>query len=113
MNLLLDQNISFRSVKKLNKFFPDCKHVSDLGLKDKEDSEIWTYAKENNYAIVTFDSDFYDISLVSGHPPKIIWLRTGNLTTNELTSLILKKEKQIKEFIRVESFKHLSCLEIE
>ena len=72
MKLLFDQNISFRIVKQLIDLFPDCKHVSDCGLMDCDDSEIWEYARNYEYSIVTFDSDFYDISLINGHPPKII-----------------------------------------
>ena len=72
MNLLFDQNISFRVTKKNQHFFPGCKHISDCGLAGHDDSDIWEYAKKYHYAIVTFDSDFYDISLIKGHPPKIV-----------------------------------------
>lgn len=113
MRLLLDQNISFRVAKKLVRVFPACKHVSDCGLMDKEDPEIWTYAQNNDYTIVTFDSDFYDISLINGHPPKIIWLRTGNLTKNDIVKLLIEKKQQIKEFIEADGFKNVSCFEIE
>lgn len=34
MNLLFDQNISFRVVSKLKSFYLGCKHVSDYGLID-------------------------------------------------------------------------------
>ncbi|MFN3999001.1 DUF5615 family PIN-like protein [Algoriphagus sp.] len=42
------------------------------------------FVKANGYSIVTFDSDFFDLSLIKGHPPKIIWIRTGNLTTDSI-----------------------------
>lgn len=89
MKLLFDQNISFRIRKKILDHFPDCKHVSDCGLRDTQDSEIWDYAKANQFAIVTYDSDFYDISLINGHPPKIIWIRIGNLNTEEIANLLI------------------------
>jgi len=41
MSLLFDQNISFRITKKLQGYFSDCKHVSDCGLKDCDDLDIW------------------------------------------------------------------------
>jgi len=40
---------------------------------------VWQYAKDNNFIIVTKDSDFYDLSLVQGSPPKVIWLQSGNV----------------------------------
>jgi predicted nuclease of predicted toxin-antitoxin system len=63
MNLLLDQNIYFRVKKKLIKDFPKCRHVSDCGLSDTEDPDIWEYAKINDFTIVTYDQDYFEISL--------------------------------------------------
>jgi predicted nuclease of predicted toxin-antitoxin system len=113
MRLLFDQNISFRIVNKLDDYFPDCKHVSDVGLKDCEDQDIWIYAHEHDYVIVTFDSDFYDISLLNGFPPKIIWIRTGNLTTNEIVQLLTSNKDIINDFINKPEQLDLACLEIE
>ncbi|MDP3180773.1 MAG: DUF5615 family PIN-like protein [Bacteroidota bacterium] len=113
MKLLFDQNISFRITKKLISYFPDCLHVSDCGLIDCEDQSIWKYAKENNCFIVTFDSDFYDISMINGHPPKIIWIRTGNLTTNEIAQLIIHNEKAINSFLNNPELMDIACLELE
>jgi len=61
MRLLFDQNVFFRITKKLIDIFPACKHLSDCGLMDCDDQDIWEYARKNDYSIVTFDSDFYDI----------------------------------------------------
>lgn len=113
MKLLFDQNISFRITKKLQPYFQGCLHVSDCNLNDCEDSEIWTFAKLNDFAIVTFDSDFYDISIINGHPPKIIWLRSGNITTTELAALLIKKHELICEFLESIEFKDFACIELE
>ena len=74
MKLLFDQNISYRITHQLKEYFSECRHVFDCKLTDCEDLEIWKFAKENDFVIVTFDADFYDISILNGHPPKIIWL---------------------------------------
>jgi predicted nuclease of predicted toxin-antitoxin system len=113
MRLLFDQNISFRITKKLIQFFPDCKHVSDCGLMDCDDPDIWEYARKNDYSIVTFDSDFYDISVINGHPPKIIWIRAGNLTTKEIAKLMIHNKGIIKKFVGDDDYKDVSCLEID
>ena len=113
MKLLFDQNISFRITKLLNEFFLECKHVSECELLDSEDSEIWLFAKKNNYTIVTFDSDFYEISLINGHPPKIIWIRTGNLTTKNIVTLFINKKEVISDFLNKKEFKEITCLEVE
>lgn len=112
MRLLFDQNISFRITKKLIDLFPECKHVSDCGLMDCDDPDIWEYAQKNDFSIVTFDSDFYDISVISGHPPKIIWIRIGNLTTKEIVRLMMQNKESIERFLVSDDFKNISCLEI-
>lgn len=113
MKLMFDQNISFRISKKLKDHFPNCIHISDCGLSNCEDLEIWEYAKENNYTIVTFDSDFYDISLINSHSPKIIWIRTGNLTTNEIANLLIDNKNKISSFVNELEYSEITCLELE
>ncbi len=83
-----------------------------MDLEDATDREIWSFAKENDYSIVTFDSDFFDLLMIYGHPPKIIWLRTGNTTTNNLEKLLRKKAEIIKKFSINSELEDLSCLEI-
>lgn len=112
MKLLFDQNISFRQLKKLDKYFPESKQVKELGLQNFWDRQIWAYAKENNFALVTFDSDFFDLANLFGHPPKIIWLRSGNSNTNELAELIISKSELILDFLSNPNYKELACIEI-
>jgi predicted nuclease of predicted toxin-antitoxin system len=112
MKLLLDQNLSYRLVKKLTPYFTVCTHVSDCGLVDAEDVAIWNYARVNDYTIVTFDADFFDMSVMNGHPPKIIWLRTGNTTSTGLLDLLISNQSAIAEFITNPDFAELSCLEL-
>jgi predicted nuclease of predicted toxin-antitoxin system len=113
MELLFDQNISFRIVRRISDTFPAAKQVRELGLEDFSDREIWNYAKENNYAIVTFDADFFDLSNLLGSPPKVIWLRTGNRKTSDLAELILSRSEIINEFLNNPSYKEIDCLEID
>jgi len=109
VKLLFDQNISFRLISKVTPFFPEAKQIKELRLTDNTDKEIWDFAKSNNYTIVTFDSDFFDLSTFYGFPPKVIWLRTGNMTTDYLSKLLLKKKKQIADFINNDD---LVCLQL-
>ncbi|WP_281637733.1 DUF5615 family PIN-like protein [Flavobacterium marginilacus] len=113
MNLLFDQNISFRIVSKIASNFPTAKQVRQLGIENFSDLEIWQYAKQNNFNIVTFDADFFDISNLKGHPPKIIWLRFGNTKTDFLADIINSKNSIIKDFINSSEYSEVSCLEIK
>lgn len=113
MKLLLDQNISFRLVKLIQGPFPQSEQVKRLGLDGASDIEIWEFAKSNDYTILTFDGDFFEISQYRGHPPKIVWLRTGNTTTKIIAKILKEKEPVIKEFLEKEEFREVACLEIE
>jgi len=108
MKLLFDQNISFRLIKLISDFYPNAKQVRELGLENATDNEIFEYAKKNNYSIVTFDSDFFDLNILKGFPLKIIWIRTGNTTTKNLEIILKNKYELIKSFM-LEDF---GCLEI-
>ena len=108
MKLLFDQNISFRLIKRIIDFFPGSKQVRELGLENSSDIEIFEFAKRNEFAIVTFDSDFCDLNIIKGYPPKIIWIRTGNTTIKNLERLLRKKSDLIKLFLSED----YGCLEI-
>jgi len=53
MKLLLDQNLSFKLIGKLCKFFPGSKHVKDFGLIGSDDEAIWRLAADQRFIIVT------------------------------------------------------------
>jgi predicted nuclease of predicted toxin-antitoxin system len=108
MKLLFDQNISFRLIKRIIDLFPDSKQVRELGLENSSDTEIFDFAKRHDFAIVTFDSDFCDLNIIMGFPPKIIWIRTGNTTTKNLEILLRQKSDLIKLFLS----ENYGCLEI-
>ena len=110
MKLLLDQNVSYRLVKKIELIFPESQHVSKLGLLNKPDLDIWEFARREDYVIVTFDSDYYDLSLTKGQPPKLIWIRTGNTTRSNIDRLLTQKADQISTFAKDPI---ISCLEID
>lgn len=112
MKLLFDQNISFRIVKKVLDLFPESAQMRELGLENSKDLEIWEYASKNGYTVVTFDSDFYDLSIIKGIPPKIIWLRTGNTTTKNIEKMLLSKSEEIRDFIESKDLEEVACLEI-
>jgi len=112
VKLLFDQNISFRVVKLLEKQFPEARHVKDFNLQFSNYHEIWRFAKENGYHIVTFDADFFDLVTLFGYPPKIIWLRLGNTASNNLANIIISKAEIINSFLKDASYNEIACLEI-
>ena len=84
MKLLFDHNLSPRLVHRLADVYSDTSHVFLVGLDRASDMAVWNYAQTNHYIIVTKDSDFSDVSVLRGFPPKVIWLRLGNCTTSDV-----------------------------
>jgi predicted nuclease of predicted toxin-antitoxin system len=99
MKLLFDQNLSFRIIKKINHCFPESRHVAALKLDRASDIEIWEYAKDYNFTIVTKDSDFNDLSTLKGFPPHIIWLRLGNSRSDTAANALLQHADTIEKII--------------
>ncbi len=95
MKLLLDQNLSHRLLFLLNDLFPDSVHVRALGLAEADDLVIWNYAQDHDLVIVTQDSDYADWNKLRGAPPKIIWLRCGNASVDQIHSKIRSAMERI------------------
>jgi predicted nuclease of predicted toxin-antitoxin system len=87
LKLLFDENLSSRLVGALADQFPNSSHVNSIGLAGATDLEIWTYAREHDFSVVSKDDDFRSLSLVNGAPPKVIWLRIGNASTAAIDPL--------------------------
>jgi len=98
MKLLFDHNLSPRLIDRLKDIYPNTSHVSILSMDRASDEAIWLYAKTNEYIIVTKDSDFNDLSILIGFPPKVIWLQVGNCTTSDIEKLLRNHYEIITEF---------------
>jgi len=98
LKLLFDQNISHRIVEKVSLQFPESVHVLEIGLDNASDTAIWDYARQEGFAIVSKDSDFHQRSFVYGHPPKFIWVKKGNCSTEEILSILLRHHEEILAF---------------
>lgn len=98
MKLLFDQNLSPRLVARLQDDFADASHTALLGLAEASDAQLWAFAAQNGYTIVTKDSDFNDIGVIQGFPPKVIWLRLGNCTTAQVEQALRRNRAAILAF---------------
>lgn len=78
MKLLLDENLSRRLVPQLQAHYLGSSQVVLLGIESATDKGVWQKANNDGYVIVTRDADFQELSLVWGHPPKVIRLKTFN-----------------------------------
>lgn len=98
MKLLVDQNLSCNLVGRLRDYFPDSAHVTTLGLETATDKDVWDHAGEHGYTIVSKDSDFRQLAFLHGPPPKVIWLRVGNVTTATVLKVLIDHYEAIEAF---------------
>ncbi|MBB6142498.1 putative nuclease of putative toxin-antitoxin system [Silvibacterium bohemicum] len=102
MKLLLDANLSPRLVEVLRDLYPGSLHVLHCSLLDASDDAIWRYAREQSFTIVSKDSDFAERSFLYGHPPKVIWLRLGNCTTQAVEKSLRAAFQVIHDFVETD-----------
>ena len=99
VKLLLDANLSWRSVSVLKKYYNDCLHVDNTELQiPAKDTEIWDYARKHGMLIVTNDEDFLHLSTLKGFPPKILLFRTGNQSRKFVEKMLITMKIQIETF---------------
>ena len=98
MRLLFDQNLSRYLKRHLRDLYPDCSHVWDEELNSTPDPVVWEHAKSHGGVIVTKDADFARLSSSLGHPPKVVWLRLGNSTTEDVAELLRNRYDDVRAF---------------
>lgn len=109
MRLLLDENLSRRIVPFIQDTYSGSTQVTWLGLEQASDEVIRQYAIDNDFIIVTKDADFYEMNLIYGQPPKIVWLKMGNLSKAETIKVLQENRESIKQVLLMDD---QACIEI-
>jgi predicted nuclease of predicted toxin-antitoxin system len=102
VRLLFDEQLSEDLLVLLADLFPESLHVRGLGVGGASDSTIWQIAKERACIVVTKDEDFHRLSVLRGTPPKVIWLRLGNCTTEDVATVLRRHGADIRHFAEQE-----------
>ena len=85
-HLLIDENLP----ASLARLLPvECSHATDIAPQPS-DNKLWILARENDWTILTRDTDFFDRIMLDGSPPKVIWVRLGNIRKADLESLMVR-----------------------
>ena len=75
---------------------PDFMAQADIN-RTWSDEKIWEYARINNLTIITKDADFQDRILFNDPPPKVIWIRFGNMRLKDFVRFLEINWLQIKQ----------------
>ena len=98
LKLLLDANLSFRLIRRLEPVFPGSQPVGRITLPSRTDGSVWDYAGFHGFIIVSKDNDFRQLSFLKGPPPKVVWLSIGNAGTDAIGDLLLRNQNRIAAF---------------
>ena len=98
MKLLFDANLSPRLVTSLSDLYPGSSHVFDHGGIAADDAAVWRIAGRDGYSIATKDTDFLELSLLRGAPPKVVLLRLGNVPTARIEQLLRLRADRVRQF---------------
>lgn len=109
MKLLFDQNLSFKLCDRLADLFPGSSQTRLAGLERADDRVIWEFAGANGFNLVSQDADFADMAVLYGPPPKVIWLRCGNQSSEFIERLLRAHAAAIAVFSGTEGE---ACYEI-
>jgi predicted nuclease of predicted toxin-antitoxin system len=98
MRLLFDEQLSNRLPGLLADCYPDSLHIESLDLGGAPDVIVWQTAVVHRCVLVSKDEDFHRLSVMHGAPPKVVWLRLGNCTTQDIVDLLRKHLEDVRQF---------------
>lgn len=88
MKFLCDVHISYKLVRQLISLGFESVHVNEiLDKSETKDSDLCKYADQNNYVVISKDSDFRDSFFVKQTPKKLIKINLGNISNQELLGI--------------------------
>lgn len=88
MKFIIDAQLPLRLSKWLCDYGHDSIHTLELPEKNRSgDHFIAAFADNGDRIVVSKDSDFTALKLLSGSPKKILLIKTGNLTNTPLLQL--------------------------
>jgi predicted nuclease of predicted toxin-antitoxin system len=99
VKFLFDHNLSHKLVARLADVYPGSTQTRLLGFARAADPEIWFHARTHDFVIVSKDEDFSELAILRGSPPKVIWLRLGNCSTDAVDQILRRNVAVIAEFV--------------
>ena len=98
MKVLCDVHISYKVDRFLNNNQIESDHVNDiLDSWFTKDKDIAIYADDHDFIVFTKDADFRNSHFLSQTPKKLIKLSLGNISTNQLITILTDNLEKIRK----------------
>ncbi len=109
MNFLINANLPRRLVYLFREHGHHALHTLDLPAANAtDDMAILQYSAEENFVIITKDSDFITSFWLNNRPNKLLLMSTGNISNKELEALLTANFEQIITDLTKNRFVELS-----
>lgn len=98
MKLLIDAQISPAIAAWINRTCSDIRAISvrSVDLQFAGDYEIYKYAKQNGYVIMSKDDDFLNQIEKHGSPPAMIWITCGNTSNARMREILASSLPRVR-----------------
>jgi predicted nuclease of predicted toxin-antitoxin system len=96
--LFFDEPLSEELCETLADIFPGSLHIRLLGQGGAPDAVVWDLARQHGCLVVSKDEDFHRLAVLRGAPPKFVWIRLGNCTTDDIAQLLRRHHTDIIRF---------------
>jgi len=100
MKFLIDAQLPGSLANFLSQYGHEVLHTLDLPDKNKTtDKQIIEVSVKENYIVVTKDDDFLETFFLKQQPSKLILVRTGNISNEDLLKVFTIHIKKIESII--------------
>jgi len=94
MKILVDMNLSPSWSNFLIEKGIETIHWSSIGSHDSTDEEIFSFAKSNDFTILTSDLDFgFILAITNGKKPSVIQIKAGALSSKKIGGIVVSTIK--------------------
>ena len=114
MRFLIDAHLPPRIVHLLNDAGHDALHASTLPDGNQTtDHEINRVSMSESRVVVSKDIDFFNSLVLQSQPWKLVLIRTGNISTRDLCSLLESRLLEMVEALEQNSLVELTRTELQ
>ena len=88
MKFLVDSQLPSALARFLTSIGSESVHVLDLGLAQSGDAELWSFAVENKFVLISKDHDFLHFLERTAPNGQLIWVRVRNCRRQTLLEIV-------------------------
>lgn len=98
MKFLIDNQLPQLLAAYLNRRGHESTHVIELKLDEADDKDLWKYAQQDGFILITKDEDFIFLASRPGDSGRMVWVRLGNCRN---AALIEAFENSLESLVEV------------